>query len=484
MVKYYSDADCQSELATPGSRFTVPPSGETSCNAQATFQHISLSVDPSDVLCDPANPASCSVKGGAAVGYKVGCNADCSQCESVQPSDGTYKVEECTPISTDVSKTETGSYLKVSTSTYTGALYLGASEKNPGSSIKMYDPVTLASIYFDQSGKATNRYATSLATLDDDSDTLYAALLNDILWQCSSTQSNSCGTWNTTPTLPHMIIAANGYIYVAINNGDIWQCPTNSANSCVTYASLSQSVISLAYDQGSNTLYAGTGCSECETAYIYQLANLGSGGSPEVIYAVNGWESECDISVQDMVVGGGQLWATSSGKCWTSTVTPDGGVVTSYSYGGQVITCSSGSCKEVAAGAPYWGVTYDPDHNLIFVSQVGHSVTNQAAGSIQKVSASSFDMPTAFANLGSMQEGLDPSSMSSTLPPQALLYADGYLWIGTGNTDCASCNSLFRCPVTADNVNPSCSQVKLNCDSAHGCMGAQSMAYIADVNYP
>ena len=476
LVTYYSDSDCGSELGAPGSRFSVPASGETACTTHATFNHVSLSVSPSDVTCDPANPSSCTVGGGSSIGYKVGCNDDCSVCETSQPSDGSYRLEECAPLSGSRMKDSSVGYLKVTTPTYTGALYLGASEKNPGASIKIYDPVTLASMYLDQSGKSSTNYPTSLLAPEDDSSTLYAALLNDILWQCPSTQSNSCGTWNTTPSRPNMITAANGYIYVAIRNGELWQCPPNSANSCTTYASFPQSVVSLAYDQGSNTLYAGTGCNDCSSTQIYQLSNLGSGSAPEPISPVTGATGECDISVQDMVFGGGQLWATVASKCWEGTG-PD-------IYDGCLVSCTSGSCQNVACGAPYWGATYDPVDNLIFVSQVGYSGLGKAPGMIYKVSASSFDTPTTFANLGNLAEGLVPSTMQSTLPPQALLYAGGYLWIGTGALDCASCSSLFRCPVTADNVNPSCVQVKLNCSSADGCLGAQSMAFSAEVNYP
>ena len=63
--------------------------------------------------------------------------------------------------------TNTGTYLKVSTSEYTGGLYLGVSERT-GSSIKMYDPATLDSIYLDQSGNSVSNYPRSLAVSDSD----------------------------------------------------------------------------------------------------------------------------------------------------------------------------------------------------------------------------------------------------------------------------------------------------------------------------
>lgn len=80
LVTYYSDSDCGSEFGTPGSRFSVPTSGETACTTHSTFNHVSLSVKPSDVTCDPANPSGCTVGGRASIGYKVGCNDDCSVC--------------------------------------------------------------------------------------------------------------------------------------------------------------------------------------------------------------------------------------------------------------------------------------------------------------------------------------------------------------------------------------------------------------------
>lgn len=491
VVKYYSDPECNSELPMGGSRFAITNSGESSCNQHKSYGHVAVSFDSAAVSCDPANPTSCRINDGASVAWRGGCDSSCGSCQDGTPSGASYSLGDCIPVSTasgeSSAKAATGTYLTVATSAYTGGLYLGVSERT-GSSIKMYDPSSLDSIYLDTSGGAVQDYPRSLAVSDSDvangyTNVLYSALTNQILWQCSSDAQNSCGTWNTASSLPNTIISnGQGLMFVGLKSGAIWQCPTNSANSCLTLSTLPDSVTALAYDAGSNTLYAGTGCNNCPYANVYQLPNLNS--TPSLMYSVHGDYNQCDIAIEDMEFGGGQLWATSAADCWTSTTDGDGDVTTTYRYTGELIACKSSSCNSVDSGAPYWGVTYDSDHNLMFAGQVGHSNDSSAPGLIRSVNASSLDAPTTFANLGSLGEGFDPGKMFSMLPPQALLYAQGYLWIGTGNTNCASCNSLFRCPVTGDNVNPSCSQVNLDCQTPNTCMGAQSLAYIASVNYP
>jgi len=490
VVQYYSDSGCNSELPLAGSRFAITSSGESSCNQHSSYGHVALSVDPTAISCDPANSASCGINDGATVEWRGGCDSSCSSCQNSTPSDPSYALGECVPVLTTLgdstTATNTGTYLKVSTSEYTGGLYLGVSERT-GSSIKMYDPATLDSIYLDQSGNSVSNYPRSLAVSESDiangyTNVLYSALTNNILWQCSSDAANSCGTWNTASSLPNTIISnGQGLMFVGLKSGEIWQCPTSSANSCTTFATLSDSVISLAYDAGSNTLFAGTGCKDCPTAKIYQFPNLSP--TPTQIYEAGGDFNECVISIEDMEFGGGQLWATNAAECQQSTDS-DGDVITTYRYTGQLIACKSGSCTMVDAGAPYWGVTYDSDHNLIFAGQVGHCNDSSSPGLIRSVNASSDDAPTTFANLGTLGEGVIPNKLFSMLPAQALIYAQDNLWIGTGNTDCASCNSLFRCPVTGDNSNPSCSQVNLDCQTPNTCLGAQSLTYIASVNYP
>ncbi len=487
-VRYYSDPECKRELGTAGSRFSIPSSGETSCKTHPLFKNVALSLEAGSVDCEEGNPTSCSVQSGAAVGYKVECDENCVTCASASPADGTYHVGDCIPFSTNTLKDSADSYMMVSTAATTGAFYLGASEKT-GSAIKMYDPNTLDSFYLDTSGSKLNDYSRSLAVSESDiakgyTNVLYSALDNGILWQCSSDASNACGTWNTAPTIPFTIISnGQGIMFVGLENGEIWQCPTNSANSCTTFSKLSDSVFSLAYDSSSNTLYAGTSCGNCSSAGIYQFPGLNP--SPILLRSVSGSFNQCNIGIQDLEFGGGQLWATSAASCDTYTVDPStGDAIYTYSYSGELITCRSGSCQAVGSGDPYWSLAYDSDHNLIFAGQVGHSDTASAAGVIVKVDASSLDAPTTFTSLGSLSGGFDRDTMQSPLPPQALLYAAEYLWIGTGNTSCASCNSLFRCPVTADNSDPSCAQVNLNCHSVDNCMGAQSMTYIASVNYP
>lgn len=269
-----------------------------------------------------------------------------------------------------------------------------------------------------------------------------------------------------------------------METGVIWRCPTNAANACVTYATLPPnkqnptSITSLAYDQDSTTLYAGTGCKSCDTNYIYSVALGETNPTPQLVSPINvGTNSNCTSSLTDLEFGAGKLWATVSASCVTSQG--------SYTYAGGLLSCgSSGPCSAVYYGGKSnsWGVTYDPTDNLIFASQVSHSDFSGATGLIQVISADSGDVGTPI-NLQSLGDGFISDNLSQPgFPPNALLYAGDYLFIGTGNCDSASCNSLFRCAVGG--TPGGCVQVNLNCDSTGSCKGAQSLAYIADVNYP
>jgi len=491
VVKYYSDPECSSELPTAGSRFAITSSGESSCNQHKSYGHVALSFDPAAVSCDPANPASCGIEEGASVAWRGACDSSCGSCQDGTPSGSSYTLRECIPVEKTVSDAEpqadTGTYLQVTTSEYTGALYLGASENNKGSSIKMYDPVTLDSAYLDTSG-STKDYAISLAVSQSDlangySNVLYAALNSEnLLQQCDDTQENSCGTWNTAPSRPNAFVAGDpGFMYVGMKTGVVWRCPTNAANACVTYATLPAnklnptSILSLAYDQDSNMLYAGTGCSSCDTNYVYSIQLGTTNPTPQLVSAINtGTSSNCTSYVTDLEFGAGKVWATVSASCVNSQG--------SYLYSGGLLSCDpSGPCNVVYYGVKQnsWGVTYDPNDNLIFASQVSHNDFSGATGLIQVVSASSGSVgsPMSFGSLG---DGFTSDNLSQPgFPPNALLYAGGYLFVGTGNCDSSSCNSVFRCPVGA-----ACTQVNLSCSSVDSCQGAQSLAYISDVNYP
>lgn len=490
VVKYYSDPQCTSEASMLGSRFTISSSGQASCQKHSSFQWTSLSVDSAAISCDPANPTSCRVENDASVTWNGRCNDDCTQCEISTSVDKPSALGDCLALASGDTAKGTGSYLKVTSSSYTGALYLGASEKSPGSSIKMYDPATMNSVYLDTSGSTSN-YAISLAVSqadlnNGDSNVLYAALNSEnILWQCQDTEENRCGTWNTAPSRPNAFVAGDpGFMYVGMKTGEIWRCQTNAANSCATYATLPANtqnptgIISLAYDEDSNALYAGTGCSSCDTNFIYSVQLGAVNPAPQLVSAINtGSSSSCISEVTDLEVGAGKVWATVSASCLTPQA--------SYSYSGGLFSCDpSGPCDTVYYGAKQnsWGVTYDPNDNLIFSSQVSHNDFSGATGLVQVVSADSGSIGSPI-NLGSLGDGFISDNLGQPgFPPNALLYAGGYLFIGTGNCDSASCNSLFRCPVGG--ASGGCVQVKLNCDSTGSCQGAQSLAYIGGVNYP
>jgi hypothetical protein len=396
-------------------------------------------------------------------------------------------VGDCIEILPDGNAKGSSGYLMVTTSAYTGALYLGVSESNR-SSIKMYDPVSLEeSVYLDTSGSDTN-YPISLAVSQSDlangySNVLYAALNNaNILWQCQDTQENSCGTWNKTPERPNAFVAGDpGFMYVGMQSGVIWRCPTNAANACVTYATLPAntqnptSILSLAYDPGSNTLYAGTGCKSCDTNFVYSVSLGQTDPTPQLLSSLpSGMNSNCTLEIPDLEYAAGKIWATQAASCLNSQG--------SYEYGGQLMSCDpSGACTSEFGGAS-WGVTYDPDDNLVFTSQVSHSDFHSAAGVIQALSLDSGELQTPI-DIGSLGDGFTSDNLGQPpFAPNGLLYAGGYLYFGTGNCEAASCNSLFRCPVGG--TSGGCVQVQLNCNSFSKCRGAQSLAYIADVNYP
>jgi hypothetical protein len=487
VVKYYSDPQCNSEAPIPGSRFSISSSGETSCKENQAYKWVTLSVDPSAVSCDPTNPTSCRVENGASVTWRGECNEDCTQCERVTSSDSTSAVGDCVEIPPGGNAKDASGYLRVTTAAYTGALYLGASETG-GSSIKMYDPHSLDSVYLDTSGSRSN-YPISLAVSQSDlangySNVLYGAINGDnVLWQCEDTQENSCGTWKTAPERPNAFVAGDaGFMYVGMKTGVIWRCPTNAANACVTYATLPPntqnptSILSLAYDPGSNTLYAGTGCKSCDTNFIYSVPLGKTDATPQLVSSISaGTNSNCTSSIEDLECGAGKIWAALSVSCLNSQGT--------YQYGGGLLSCDpSGPCNYVGPGGNTWGVTYDPDDNLVFASQVPHSDFNGATGLIQVISADSGDVGTPI-NIGSLGDGFISDNLGNPgFPPNALLYAGGYLFFGTGNCDSASCNSLFRCPVGENSGG--CVQVKLACNSVSSCNGAQSLAFIGDLNYP
>jgi hypothetical protein len=486
VVKYYSDSQCTSEAPIPGSRFSISSSGEGACKKNQAYKHVGLSFDPLAVSCDPTNPTSCGIENGASVEWRGECNENCTQCAKATSSDETSALGDCLEILPGGNAKGSGGYLRATTSAYTGALYVGVSEKN-GASIKMYDPEALESVYLDTSG-ADKNYPISLAVSQSDlangnSNVLYAALNgSNILWQCQDTQENSCGTWNTTPERPNAFVAGDpGFMYVGMKSGVIWRCPTNAANACITYATLPPntqnptSISSLAYDPGSNTLYAGTGCQSCDTNFIYSVPLGQTDPAPQLFSSIDvDTSSNCTVEIVDLEYGAGKIWATQAASCVNSQG--------SYEYGGGLVSCDlSGACTGEFGGTS-WGVAYDPDDNLVFTSQVSHGDFSNANGAIQVLSVASGEVGTPI-DIGSLGDGFTSDNLSSPgFPPNALLYAGGYLYFGTGNCDSASCNSLFRCPVGA--TTGACVQVQLNCDSVSSCKGAQSLAYIADVNYP
>ena len=152
---------------------------------------------------------------------------------------------------------------------------------------------------------------------------LHRRRVENLLQQCDDTQENSCGTWNTAPSRPNAFVAGDpGFMYVGMKTGEVWRCPTNAANACVTYATLPAntlnptSVLSLAYDQDSNTLYAGTGCSSCDTNYVYSIQLGATNPTPQLVSAINtGSSSNCTSYVTDLEFGAGQVWATVSASC-------------------------------------------------------------------------------------------------------------------------------------------------------------------------
>lgn len=496
VVKYYSDSECGSELPTAGSRFAITSSGETSCNQHKSYRNVALSFDPAAVSCDPANSKSCAIKDSASVAWRGTCDSSCGSCQDSTPSDTSYALGECIPVSKTVSdaesKSDSGTYLKVTTSGYTGALYLGVSEGS-GSSIKMYDPVTMDSVYLDKSGDS-NHYPLTLAVSESDlsngySNVLYSVIWGGnnpfILWQCFDTQQNSCGNWNTiSNTIVNALVAGDaGFMYAGTKSGQILRCPTNSANSCQVYATLPidnespTSILSLAYDPAGNTLYAGTGCKSCSYNFIYSVQLGETGPPPQLVSSLLvSSNSSATSDITDLEFAAGKIWATLSY------------VEDTNQRRGGVLSCtpSGSNCSYPYFLNNSWGVTYDPDDELIFTSTVPFSAAGDAQGQIQVISAGSGSLGTPI-NFGSLGNGFIGSSLEQpAFNPNALLYADGYLFVGTGNCDKPACNSLFRCSPSApgDWTNPSCLQVNLACGFGGGCTGAESLTYIADVNYP
>lgn len=496
VVKYYSDSDCGSELPTPGSRFAITTSGESSCNQHQSYGHVALSFDPAAVSCDPANSASCGIEEGASVAWRGACDSTCGSCQDSTPSGTSYTLGECIPVEKTVGNAEpqadTVTYVKVTTAQYTGALYLGVSEGS-GSSIKMYDPVSMDSVYLDKSGDS-NHYPLALAVSQSDlangySNVLYSAIWGGkpgpyILWQCSDTQQNSCGTWNTLPSMVNALVAGDaGYMYAGTKSGEIWRCPTDSANSCQVYATLPidtespTSILSLAYDPAGNTLYAGTGCQSCSYNFIYsvQLGEISPPAQLVTSLLVSNNSSQTS-EITDLEFAAGKIWATIS-----------------LLGGGGVLSCTPSDCDPNNANATYpyyqnnsWGVTYDPDDDLIFASTLPYSAFHSANGQIQVISASTGALGTPI-DFGSLGDGFIKTTLQQPgFNRNALLYADSYLFVGTGNCEAAACNSLFRCAPSSpgDWTNPACLQIKLACASGGGCTGAESLTYIADVNYP
>jgi hypothetical protein len=198
------------------------------------------------------------------------------------------------------------------------SLYVGTSEKKYGAKIQQLcfhnnGNKVLGQIWFDSSGDTTKSYSTSFAYQADSSNpnVFYSSLRNGILWQCSKETANSCGTWDNSGYFQGAISMAFGppdVLYAGLAyNSYLWKCPVQAPYQCqsILIGFTPLSVLLLAYDEDTQSVYAGVGA-QGSNIMIYKIdsnnivsefASIPTGGSSTV-------------NVNDLELVGNKLFAS------------------------------------------------------------------------------------------------------------------------------------------------------------------------------
>ena len=366
-----------------------------------------------------------------------------------------------------------------------GCLYVGTSEKKYGAKIQQlcfdeYGNKVSGPMNFDESGDATKSYSTSFAYQADSSNpnVFYSSLKNGILWQCSKETANSCGTWETVINAwaTSMIFGPPDVMYAGLaRNSFMWKCPMQASNQCQTI-NIGYTVLSLAYDEDSQTVYAGVGVNPGAGVMIYKIDS--NNNVSEFASIPTGGVSTVNVNNLELV--GNILWVSYA------TVTADCGLE-GICTGGGIIYCdiTSGSCHFIIGNKPFWGITYSPDQNMVYAEQVSFQSIGSTSGYIYWFNPSSPSNYGIYVGLGEMGNGFVADDLSNpAFPPNAFQYGGGYLWIGTGTCKDSSCSSVFQCPAEGTPISmSSCTKLwRLNCNKSTNvegtCLGAQSLIYI------
>lgn len=248
-----------------------------------------------------------------------------------------------------------------------GCLFVGTSEKNYGAKIQQLcfdnnENKVSGPINFDESGgDATKSYSTSFAYQSEGSNpnVFYSSLKNGILWQCSKETANSCGTWETVfgGWVTSMTFGPPDVLYAGlVRTTFMWKCPVQAANQCQTI-NIGYTVLSLAYDEDSQTVYAGVGVNPGKGVMIYKID--GNNNVFEFASIPTGGVSTVNVNALELV--GNILWVSYA------TVTADCGLE-GICTGGGILYCdiTTGSCDGIINNKPFWGITYSPDQNMVY----------------------------------------------------------------------------------------------------------------------
>jgi DNA-binding beta-propeller fold protein YncE len=248
-----------------------------------------------------------------------------------------------------------------------------------------------------------------------------------------------------------------------------------AANQCQTI-NIGSTVLSLAYDENSQTVYAGTGGDPGEFITIYTI-DSNDNVSDFVDIFVTTTSSLIQVNALELV--GNLLWVSYA----TSAVC---GSYEEICTGGGILYCdiTTGSFKFIIDNMPFWGIAYSPDQNMVYAEQVSFQSIGSTTGYIYWFDPSSPENYGVYVNLGAMGYGFIADNLvNPAFPPNAFQYGGGYLWIGTGTCKDNSCSSVFQCPAEGSPISlSSCTQLwRLDCNketTGNGCLGAQSLIFI------
>lgn len=256
-------------------------------------------------------------------------------------------------------------------------------------------------------------------------------------------------------------------IHVEVSNASGQQCQT---------INIGHTVLSLAYDEDSQTLYAGAGVNPGVGVTIYKIDSNDNFSA----FASIPVGSTATINVNALEMVGNLLWASYS------TVTADCGLE-GICTGGGILHCyiTTGSCDVIIRNKPFWGIAYSPDQNLVYAEQVSFQSIGTTTGYIYWFNPASPQNYGVYVDLGGMGNGFVADDLSNpAFPPNAFQYGGGYLWIGTGTCKDNSCSSVFQCPAEGTPISASsCTKLwRLDCNKSTNvegtCLGAQSLIYI------